>query len=238
MTPIANRLLRVGLWALTGLVMVTPTVHAAGIDSASPLLPPAGGVYLTAADVHAIYDGPGLQIVLSDIRHSGFSNILSLPIPGGTQEFFDSNATGDAAIDIGPDSFFDVFFNIALEGPTSVVLSGNYNPGATGTFPTEMVQLDLVGNSPFGPVRIRESPSRPSVGQTSITPIGGGMFHIDSFFDIFTELSLDGGASWIPSNGSVHVELVPEPSSIALCICGAVALAVVRGRRLGKSRKA
>jgi hypothetical protein len=67
------------------------------------------------------------------------------------------------------------------------------------------------------------------LGKTSVTDIGGGMYHIDSFFDVFTELSLDGGASWIPSNmGSdgqshptrVYLGGIPEPASIALVVIG------------------
>ena len=50
------------------------------------------------------------------------------------------------------------------------------------------------------------------------------MYHIDSFFDVFTELSLDGGRIGIPSPGlPTRVNLVtPEPSSVVL-----VALALI-----------
>ena len=71
---------------------------------------------------------------------------------------------------------------------------------------------------------ILESPTLWSFGQTTITDIGGGQYHIDSFFDIFTELSLDGGSTWLPSAGSTRIELgpnalqqvVPEPAALGL----------------------
>ena len=70
---------------------------------------------------------------------------------------------------------------------------------------------------------IRESPTLASVGQTTITDIGGGMYRIDSFFDVFTELSVDGGNSWIPSDSSTRVTLEsPEPSTFALLGLGMV----------------
>ena len=36
-----------------------------------------------------------------------------------------------------------------------------------------------------------------------------GSYRMGGFFDIFTEVSLDGGQSWVPaSTGPAHVELV------------------------------
>jgi hypothetical protein len=219
------------LLAVIVLAVLVTTVQAQGLDTPSPLLPPLGGTYLTPGQVHATYNGPGLQIVLSDVRHSGFSNVVHAPGPGGTLETFDSELTAHVAVDIGPDSFFDVFFDISMSGPTSVFVGGNYNPGNLGTFPTEMLSLNLVGITPMGPALVRESPTQPSTGQTSIAPIGPGMFHIDSFFDVFTEISLDNGVNWIPSTGPALVTLVPEPSSLALLACGAIALAAGVARR-------
>src|SRR5207249_9394292 len=81
--------------------------------------------------------------------------------------------------------------------------------GGTEYFDTEMLQLNLSGgNLPPG-VMIRESPTLQSLGRTTITPEGGG-YRIESFFDIFTELSPDGGATWEPqTNGPTHVQLTP-----------------------------
>ena len=42
-------------------------------------------------------------------------------------------------------------------------------------------------------IQIRESPPQPSQGQTSVTALGGGLYQIDSFFDVFVELSVEGG---------------------------------------------
>ena len=51
---------------------------------------------------------------------------------------------------------------------------------------------------------VRESPTLASLGQTTITDIGGGSFKIDSFFDIFTKLSLDNGVTSTRANGSAE----------------------------------
>ena len=86
--------------------------------------------------------------------------------------------------------------------------------------------MSLMGNTPLGIILIRQDPSRPSTGQTDITDLGGGLYHIDSFFDVFTELSPDGGGTWIPSDYATHMVLVPipEPSSLALIGIGLLAL--------------
>lgn len=86
-----------------------------------------------------------------------------------------------------------------------------------GTFDTEMLSMNLQGGTMPPGVMVRESPTRQSLGQTHIAPIGGGMYRIDSFFDVFTELSLDGGQTWMPSEGApTRVQLTPAPGAVAL----------------------
>ncbi len=100
-------------------------------------------------------------------------------------------------------SFFDVFVEFSADG-------------ATRYFDTEMLSLDLVMSTPYGQMMIRESPTLQSMGHYSIRDLGNGMYHVDSFFDVFTELSLDGGQTWTPADGSTHFELVPGPGALAL----------------------
>src|SRR5262249_59807670 len=58
-------------------------------------------------------------------------------------------------------------------------------------------------------------PTLQSLGQTRIDTLGSG-FRVTSFFDVFTELSTDGGANWTPSTGSSHIELV-QSTDLNLC---------------------
>jgi hypothetical protein len=191
----------------------------------SPLVPPTDGVYLRQ-NVHAEYDAGPLHIILQDIQHSGFSNIVRIPVVGGMLETFDSTVVGNVSVNGGPPS------PISLFGPVSVFLSG-YSLSATGTFNTEMLALTLQSG---GPIQIRESPTQQSSGQTKITDLGSGLFRIDSFFDVFTELSIDGGQTWNPSVGSTHVDLTntPLPGALPLFAGGAAVLGFFGWRRKRK----
>lgn len=120
------------------------------------------------------------------------------------------------------DSFFDVFVELEVSLNGGVTFGPAawdrrisdihivHPPGTPpGIWRTEMVQLDLAG-APLPPsTMIRESPTKQSLGQTAITPNGGG-YHIDSFFDVFTELSLDGGQTWVPADRSLPLNNVPS----------------------------
>ena len=43
--------------------------------------------------------------------------------------------------------------------------------------------------------------------QTEVTP---GNYHVTSFFDVFFELSIDGGQSWSPANWAMHIVISPS----------------------------
>ncbi|MCE9620031.1 MAG: hypothetical protein K8R92_08975 [Planctomycetes bacterium] len=122
-------------------------------------------------------------------------------------------------------SFFDVFTEISADGSTRL-------------YDTEMLALNIEVNTPTGPLMIRESPTLQSTGkyairESPIFPTFDSEFRITSFFDVFTELSLDGGQTWIPADGAGHFDIgptVPAPGVAGLlALSGAIA---ARRRRM------
>jgi hypothetical protein len=126
-------------------------------------------------------------------------------------------------------SFFDVFCEVSLDGlvwsPQSNVatvmfsVTRQHDDGTSSFFDTEMLSLNL---QPLGGgIMFRESPTRASTGRVSPTLMSDGKFQVSSFFDIFTEISVDGGATWSPSTTPTHFELTtatPSPRPVITSI--------------------
>ena len=192
-------------------------------------LPPQA-VYAAVASVHRY--GPVDEIQLRGSTHAQFSNAIPPPpsVSGAfTQHSFDSIIEGDLFMN-------DVFAgHIIANGQTTVRVVFDQALGNERFFDTELLQLDISGgNLPFG-VLIRESPTLASIGRTAIRDIGGGQFQIASFFDVFTELSLDNGQSWITSNCPVTMQAVPEPGTILLLASVIAAGSAKACRRISSS---
>ena len=215
-------------------LLTLPDPAAAAVIATADCLPPAGQhVKYTSPDFHARFAAGGNVFDLSNPVHAGFTACVSPPVAGSQLESFASTVAFDLSINGGPLS------HLSALAAVSVVVTFNHALGATRFFDTEMTQLDISGGTLPSGVLVRESPTLASTGQTSIEDLGGGLFKIDSFFDIFTELSLDNGTNWIPSTdnqnqpASGRVTLrVPEPATLALLGVGLVGIGFGKRKRL------
>jgi hypothetical protein len=145
------------------------------------------------------FPGVGIVANLSDPSLHNFSVCGSPPA-----------SVFGAFVDIGFNATMDFGLSInggpvtATTAPGNGILRATFNHqvGSTRFFDTEMVALDLSGGTLPAGFLLRESPVLASIGPTSIESLGGGQFRVDSFFDVFFELSPDNGVSWIPSTSS------------------------------------
>jgi hypothetical protein len=107
------------------------------------------------------------------------------------------------------------------------ILTPGFLAGPGPYFNTEILAMQLVGPG----IMLRESPTLQSLGESPISSITlpAGTYTIPSFFDVFTEISIDGGNSWIPSESSAHLSL-PEPGTWLLAGSALVGLILKRRR--------
>ncbi len=129
------------------------------------------------------------------------------------------------------DSFFDITYqamvSTGLEPVHQVTGHGTAHavgitPGGTNpqVFDTELVALNLVGLSHYPEFLFRESSTLLSSGVTTredLCPLCLGPFthwSISSFFDVFAEVSFDGGATWTPGDMAIHIEQPAEPTKV------------------------
>jgi len=84
--------------------------------------------------------------------------------------------------------------------------------GAVRTFDTELVTFEFGGSATPGGALVRESPTLASSGRTTITALSGGRYRIESYYDVWLELSMDGGQTWHLAEAAVRMTLgLPTP---------------------------
>jgi hypothetical protein len=170
-------------------------------------LPPLNGAYVSPADWHAAYAS---GIYLTNASHKRFLQNFPPPPPGGSETHGFSSTIEMDVLQPGLPPVHVVVPNVSVQ----VQVTSTGSSGSDQHYDTEMLALNIQGgNLPSG-MMIRESPTLASTGKTSIQPTTGG-FAIDSFFDVFTELSLDGGQTWDPTTTPARMELGVDTSTVA-----------------------
>jgi hypothetical protein len=174
---------------------------------ANNLWPPLSGEYLDKGGWFAFYaDG----IVISNVHQHAFTAAISPPLPGNTTSHtFGEQVNLEVSYDGG-----STFTHATAPATVSVQITARLgDDGTTEYYDTEMTELDISGGTLPAGVQIRESPTRASLGRTTSSAVGGGTtYQMDSFFDIYTEVSTDGGFSWLHTTvGPATVYLRPVP---------------------------
>ena len=187
---------------LAGMFFAAPTVAHASTCQAT-------GYSAAASGPHYIFGGNTVDI--TNLALGALTPCLSTA-PGSQP----------LSVTLSGDISLNASVPIPFSSPGSlltVVVGPGVTVGPTTTYSNEIVGLSSPP-LPFG-ATIRESPTLASDGQTTVTDLGGGNFQISSFFDVFTELSLDGGQTWVPSAGpTLLVSGTPLPATLPLFVGG------------------
>jgi hypothetical protein len=157
------------------------------------LFPALTGEYIGPQQWWAYYAN---GIVLTNVVHRSFTAAITPPLPGvSTSHTFGSTLEFDVSYDGGL-----TYTHTTAPVTCSVQLTCRLgDDGITEYYDTEMTQLSVAGGGLPSNIQIRESPTRASLGRTTSSAVLGGGYQTDSFFDIYTEVSTDGGVSWLPS---------------------------------------
>ena len=144
-----------------------------------------------------------------NFSHRNLSNPINPPPVNGTAFYTNTSTLGTLELSTDGQSWSPA----QGSGPVTVKIHNTSAAGdTTSFFDTEMLDLTLIGNSPFGPFQLRESPTRQSLGRHTIGPDPRG-FRISSFFDVYLELSLDGGQNWVQADRSIRVQVSAPPAA-------------------------
>lgn len=196
--------------ALTAILACAASVAMA---YSTDLLPPPEGSYTSNSNVTFV-DGT----VLRNIVLSGFTNSIPAPQSGIPFQQVNQVHSFGSTLDLDLSQDYGLTWmhqSVSVPGSMSTTLF-DY------VLQTRYYQEQLTGLTAYlygGSLILRESPIQASTGFTEITPDGSGGYDITSFFDVFFEITSNGGITWIPANASVHIG-IPEPSSLLALVVG------------------
>lgn len=120
--------------------------------------------------------------------------------------------------------------SLTLTGTVEQEVIGRFTSTQTGSWTDDLVAVALSGPALGNTLTLGLDPSDTSSGTTSIVPVGDGTFLINSFFDVFVDLSLDSPTPLQTSVGPIELTATaaPEPAGLVLLGLPLLTLCAVR----------
>lgn len=199
----------------------------ASVLSDSPTLPVLGMPYLPAAGA-GCFAAAGVCITAGSLT---LTSLLSSSLDAAGQTIVTTAAysgllTTLAAVPIAL---------VQLLGTVEQLVQGRGSATELGRWTTGLVAMSLNGTVLGRNLTLGLDPAQASTGVTSVAPLPGsdGTYVIDSFFDVFFMLTLEGSPPLSTTVGPIRGELtaVPEPAVLALLLGSCLMLAAVARRR-------
>lgn len=154
---------------------------------------------------------PGIPtIYLRDIVLTNLTNSAQPPPPNGNVIYTCPNVALNFWGSVGGQQFG----TNEVDGPLQVVIFNTNIPSSSQViYNAQLLSMNLSGyGANFSQVAVRIDPYTPSLGQTIVMPDQRG-YRIASFFDVFTDISLDGGNTWYPANRPMRVQAGMPPAA-------------------------
>ena len=206
-------------------------VARAAVISTSPTLPPLDAPFVSAGGV-GCFPVAGVCVQPGSLT---FTSVESTTFVAAGQDIV-ANASYEGTLTTLSNTPIGA---ITLSGTVEQRVLGRTSSTQTGTWSTELLDMSLTGPV-LGNTLTLVLGSTPSIGMASIEAIAENLFRIDSFFDIFVQLSLDSVPPLTATRGPIHAEVAPagvsEPSVVTLLAAALLWLVGMRGRRRAQPR--
>jgi hypothetical protein len=151
-------------------------------------------------------------IILRSLLHDRFTQSFPPPAPGGSQT---NSFAGIVEFDVSLDGGL-TWTSASGNSNENVFVNSGIDDGFARFFDTEILSMNIFGGTiPLG-LQIRESPTKPSTGRCDILSIGAGDYRLCSFFDIYLEISVDGGMSWATANKPYYILMRGTPVNLSV----------------------
>jgi hypothetical protein len=165
---------------------------------------PAAGAAWHGEGPHLFQEG---SVALTCSSHGGFAAAVEPPRRPGATAVSEYAATFTGVVTLAPPAVAAPATH-ALSVPARMVerITLAARRGGTRVFDAELTALDLQGSGMPAGMRVRESPTQSSAGRYMITSVRHG-FRVESFYDVWLDVSLDDGRTWHPAQAPVRMWL-------------------------------
>lgn len=206
------RLIALGLGLMSPLAACSgedpsPTATGPEIVVAQVSLPVAGTVY-RGADSHRFLEE---NVTLFCGSHGVFTGSVSPPSEVGQSVLSTYLATFVGELVLRPpvaESMVTHALTVQAQMAERITLSETR--GSAQIFQTELVTFELRGSGMPDNILVREGSELASAGVTTVTAVSGGLNRVESYYDVWLEISLDGGRSWHQAQNAVRMTLRPS----------------------------
>lgn len=184
---------------------ITPT--GPGVLVRNVALPVAGAAY-HGGDPHLFLGG---AVSLFCGSHGTFSGSQDPPAQAGQTVVTRYTATFQGELTLAPPAVSSPAthtLDIQVTMAENITLRETSNE--VRTFDTELVTFELQGAGAIADVMVRESPDVVSAGVTTITAVSDGQSRVETHYDVWLDISLDGGRSWNRAESPVRMTLEPS----------------------------
>lgn len=187
-------------------------------------LPPSAGGYVL----------PTLCVNIVCLENATISNfdITSLS-RSGSNELVDTTALFTALVFANVSGTPGAFLGtLSTTGTADFTFFGRTGTEELGTFNAQIDSFNFGGTFNTNTFDVMQNPVMASTGMTTISQLPSGLYDVSSYFDIYGELSINGGSP-VPGPERTATLGTPEPSSWALLVtvCGLFAWKMRRTRR-------